>query len=297
MARLRACGIHLAISAGLALILVLLVSRVWYPYPLFELAKGRDIFILLICCDIVIGPTLTLVVFNARKPRSELVRDLAIIGALQLAAMSYGMWTLLQARPAYIVYNGGQFNVPLAGELVDDTPETLSGAMGAGGVDPTAPKSNPGDTKAPGDGHPESQAKPDATPRKAPPAPWFGPELVGTRRITDVHEHNRLLFSAVQGQGDVFQMPKYFVPYGEVKDDVIAHTRTVTELSRYLRYPQSEIEDAVTAYGKPGLNFGLLPVVIRSKVAVAVVDKKTGALLGIEPILHDAVTSVTPARQ
>ena len=71
MPRFRAAGVHLAGSASIAVILVFLITKVWYPSNFFELAKGRDIFVLLMCCDITLGPALTMVIFNIRKPRRE----------------------------------------------------------------------------------------------------------------------------------------------------------------------------------------------------------------------------------
>ncbi len=101
--RLYAAGIHLAASAVLALVLVLLVTQLWYPSPLFKLANGRDIFFILIACDIMLGPVMTLVIFNVKKTRKDLGRDIAIIAVIQLSAMAYGLTTLLMVRPAYIV--------------------------------------------------------------------------------------------------------------------------------------------------------------------------------------------------
>jgi hypothetical protein len=248
--RLRAAAIHLAISASLAVALVLLITTVWYPSPLFELAKGRDIFLILISCDITLGPVMTLIIFNLRKPRAELVRDLAIIATVQLAAMIYGVSTLLQGRPAYIVYNSGQFNVPLANEIVDGKADAKAGAT----ADETAP------------------------------APWFGPKLVGAKLPSDVEENNRLLFSAVSGRGDVFQMPRYFVPYDDVKTEVIAHMRTAVQIAKELHVERSAVESATASYAKKGTSFGLLPLRVRTTIALAVVDRKSGDLLGIEPL-------------
>jgi hypothetical protein len=244
--RLRAAAVHLVISATVALLLILAVTKVWYPSPLFELAKGRDIFLLLISCDITLGPVMTLIIFNIRKPRRELVRDLAIIATVQLAAMVYGVSTLLQARPAYIVYNAGQFNVPLANELL-------------GGAD-------------------------EAVLEQAISAPWFGPPLVGSRLPQETEEHNRLLFSAVGGRGDVFQMPRYYVPYVEVKRDVAAHAKSADALAKELRLDPARVRAAVSGFASRGANVGYLPLVVRLQLAVAVVSLPEGDFLGIAPL-------------
>ena len=242
-ARLRASGMHLGISAAVGLLLVLAVTQVWYPSPLFDLAKGRDIFLLMVGCDVTLGPLLTLIVFNIRKPRRELVRDLSIIGAVQLAAMVYGLSTLVEARPAYIVYNGGQFNVPLANELV----------AGAG--------------------------KADA--QQAVGAPWFGPPLVGAKLPAGSEERNELLFSALGGRGDVFQMPRYFVPYSEVKREAASRARSAGALANELHLDPARVNAAVARFAKPGGNVGYLPLVVRRVLAVAVVRLPDGELLGI----------------
>jgi hypothetical protein len=245
-ARARAASVHLAISIAVALLLMLAVTKVWYPSPLFELAKGREIFLLLISCDITLGPVMTLIIFNIRKPRRELVRDLAIIATVQLAAMVYGVSTLLQARPAYIVYNAGQFNVPLANELVAGTDEVAS--------------------------------------KQAVRAPWFGPPLVGSRLPQETEERDRLLFSAVGGRGDLFQMPRYYVPYAEVKRDVAARAKSADALAKGLRLDPARVRVAVSRFASRGATVGYLPLVVRLQLAIAVVSLPDGEFLGIVPL-------------
>ena len=246
--RLQAAGIHLAVSATVALVLILLITEVWYPSRLFELAKGRDIFLLLICCDITLGPALTLVVFNIKKPRKELARDVAVIATVQMGAMIYGVSTLLQARPAYIVYNVGQFNIPLANELVSDV-----------------------------------SSGPDHS-TVVPSAPWTGPKLVGSELPADREENNNLIFSSVFGQGDVYQIPRYFVPYDKVRQEVIAHGLLPSEFAKRFHFAAADIESATLSYRQKQLDFRVLPLRVRTTIAIAVVDAKSGDLLGIEQI-------------
>lgn len=246
IARIRAFCIHLGISLSIATLLVVAVCYIWYPSALFSLAKGREIFLLVLGCDIVLGPVLTLVVFNIMKARRELARDIAIIAIVQFWAMIYGVQTLLQARPAYIVYNAGQFNIPLANEIVGD-----------GGK---------------------------ASPAETPSAPWFGPRLVGSRLPQDADEHSRLLFSAVDGRGDVFDMPKYFVPYDEVRSEVVARAQTPEQISRYLRLAPAVVANLALAHSKGHPEIGVLPVVIRKTLAIGTVDLRTGELLGIDAV-------------
>lgn len=116
---------HAVASLGVVLLAGILVFGVWYPYPYRELSGGYGLFRLVVSVDIIIGPMLTLVVFNRAKPRAELWRDMAAVIALQLAALAYGMHTVYEARPVYLVYEVDRFNVITA---TDIDPEELAQA-------------------------------------------------------------------------------------------------------------------------------------------------------------------------
>ena len=62
----------------------------WYPYPYRELSGGRELFALVVAVDVVLGPLITLVIFNPAKTRRHLVMDFTVIGLLQVAALAYG---------------------------------------------------------------------------------------------------------------------------------------------------------------------------------------------------------------
>ena len=74
--RLRASTIHLAISLLIASLAALLVFGWWYPYPYRELSGGRELFTLVVAVDVVLGPLITLVIFNTTKMRSHLLMAL-----------------------------------------------------------------------------------------------------------------------------------------------------------------------------------------------------------------------------
>ena len=118
MTRLRAATIHLSICVLVGAILLALFWFVWYPYPLFKAVGGQEIFLMLLGIDVVLGPLLTLIVFKADK--KSLKFDLAVIGAVQIAALAYGVFTLLSGRPVYIVALGHRFDLIQANEVVDE---------------------------------------------------------------------------------------------------------------------------------------------------------------------------------
>ena len=126
--RLKASGIHLGISLVVAALAALLVFGIWYPYPYREISGGRELFLLVITVDVILGPMITLAVFNRKKPRSELRRDLTIVALLQLGALGYGLWTVYVARPVHMVFEIDRFRVIHA----IDVPEELLAKTPAG---------------------------------------------------------------------------------------------------------------------------------------------------------------------
>ena len=103
--RLKAFGVHLLCSA-LALSLVLgVLDRGWYHWPGWYLTESIHLALVMVAVDVVLGPLVTLLIANPRKPRRELVRDIAIIVTVQLVALSYGTTTLWNGRPLYYAFS------------------------------------------------------------------------------------------------------------------------------------------------------------------------------------------------
>lgn len=86
-----------------------LVFFIWYAYP-FNITEGvGDIVYMMAGIDIVLGPLLTLVVFNTAK--KSLKFDLSIIGLMQIAALVYGGYVIYSERPAWIAFAKDRFEV------------------------------------------------------------------------------------------------------------------------------------------------------------------------------------------
>jgi len=118
MSRFRASSIHFALCLVVAAVLFSLFWFVWYPYPLFKAVGGQEIFLMLLGIDVILGPLLTLVVFKTGK--KSLKFDLAVIGAVQVAALAYGVFTLLSGRPVYIAALGHRFELIQANEVGEE---------------------------------------------------------------------------------------------------------------------------------------------------------------------------------
>lgn len=109
---------HLLASVLVALAVAALVFGIWYPQPYGELAGGQDLFRLLVAVDVVCGPLLTLVVYSPRKPRTELIRDIGLVVLIQLAALGYGLHSMMQARPVWLAFEGDRFRVVSVPDLL-----------------------------------------------------------------------------------------------------------------------------------------------------------------------------------
>jgi hypothetical protein len=193
-ARARASGLHFALSAVAAVLAAALVFGLWYPGAYRRLSGGQELFWLIVTVDVVLGPLLTFFVFDTRKPRSELARDLIVIGLMQSAALGYGLFTMFHARPVHLVFEVDRFRVVHA---VD--------------VDPAAlPK-----------------AAPDF--RQLPLA---GPTLIAARLSRDTAEFMASIAAATEGV-EISMQPERWMPFGsEARDAAWERAKPVEPVLR-----------------------------------------------------------------
>lgn len=109
MSRFSAFAIHLGISLAIFFVLAYLVVFEWYPGLFFDTEGGWQGIRIIIGVDLVLGPTLTLIVFKAGKP--GLKTDLALIGLLQLVCLFAGTYVVYDQRPQLVAFNDGRFTV------------------------------------------------------------------------------------------------------------------------------------------------------------------------------------------
>jgi hypothetical protein len=155
-----AAPLHLCLSALVAAAVFAVVYFVWYPGALFGAAGGRDLFLLVACVDVTIGPLITLIIFVPGK--KGLKFDLAVIAVLQLGALSYGAYVLYESRPAWIVFVKDRYELVRANQVLEAE---------------------------------RRKAKPPYD-----ELPLTGPRLVGARMPTDPDEQLRIALTAAQGQ-------------------------------------------------------------------------------------------------
>ena len=235
-AAISAASVHMVCSLFVALLASPLVFALWYPYPYRELSGGRELFFLVVCVDVVCGPLLTLVLFNPIKPRSELWRDLGLVALIQLGALGYGLFTVWQARPLFLVQEVDRFKVVMAPDL--------------------------------------DAAAVAALPAGLKPLSWAGPRVAALRPPASVEEKNRILFAAIEGGRDYAERPEFYLPY--VGENALKSLKSAKPLAVFLkRWPdQQAAADKLAAEKKIDLaQLVYLPVTGRQDW-VALLDNK-----------------------
>lgn len=120
--KLKAFGIHLIISLFIFILLVLWLYLILYPSFYFNMSGGWQGLMLILGVDVVLGPLLTFLVFNPHKKIREIVSDLLVVGAVQLAALGYGTYTVYQEHPRLVVLYEQGFATALSYREVMEEP-------------------------------------------------------------------------------------------------------------------------------------------------------------------------------
>ncbi len=243
--RFKAGGIHLLLSVTLAMVAAALVFGVWYPYPYRDISGGRNLFLLLVSVDVVLGPLITFTIFDRRKPRKELLRDLTFVGLVQMAALAYGLWSVFVARPVHLVFEVDRFRVVHAVDVADNPQRKASPAIVA--------------------------------------LPWTGPTMLTMRPFKDDKERTEAMFEDVQGLPIAFR-PDLWQPYAAGVEQVRTRAKPVAELRARLAARASEIDMAIAATKIPADGLVYLPVMGRDKFWTAFLDALTLDVVGFMPL-------------
>jgi hypothetical protein len=115
--RTKAFSLHLLSSASALTLILGSLYLGWYHWPGWYLSDVTAVFLVMVSVDVVLGPTLTLIIANPKKPRRELTRDIGIIVAVQLCALTYGSVQLWNGRPLYYVFSENALSVVQAYDI------------------------------------------------------------------------------------------------------------------------------------------------------------------------------------
>jgi len=193
VSRLRAGLIHLSVSALVALIAICIVFLLWYPYPLQRAVGVTEIFFIVLGVDVVIGPLLTTVVYKQGK--KSLRFDLVTIATLQLVAFAYGMWTVAEGRPAWLVFSADRFDLVQAYEI---------------------------------DHRKLAEAKPEYR-----TVSWSGPRWISAHRPDSAEQRQTILFEAMIAGVDIPQRPELYQPLEVEAAAMRQRAQPLDELVRY----------------------------------------------------------------
>jgi hypothetical protein len=222
------------VIAGCAAALVFLI---WYPDAFLTMAGGLKFFLLITACDLVLGPLISLVIYNSRKTRRALILDYTIVGIVQVAALGYGLYVIESSRPVYVAFVVDRFEIVTAAEIADSD-------LAAGKASyRTRPK--------------------------------WGPRLIGTKLPTDARESNELVFSSLSGR-DVHVLPKYYVPYETVVDAVKRKAEPLELLERRHPNSKPVVAKALADLGVAADRVRWLPVGTKQGFWTALIDAQTG---------------------
>ena len=239
--RLRAFGIHLLSSVIATALAAAAVFGAWYPSPYAGIAGGLHLFLLLVGVDMVLGPLLTFLVASAKKSRSELRRDIAVIVAVQLLAFGYGLMTLAAARPVGLVFEVDRFRVVSAADVEADQL-----ASAPAGLDQLS---------------------------------WRGPRLIATRKPAVAGELLESMSLGISGI-DLAMQPRYWVPYDTVRADVLAKARPVADLIQRFPEVESQVRAMAARDALALEQMKFLPATSRHREKVILLRVPDAVVLG-----------------
>lgn len=209
-ARLKFFLGHLSIALLIALLVIGLVFFVWYPTPLAKAVGVVQIFLMLIAIDVIIGPILGLLVYKEGK--KSLKFDLAVIILIQLSAMCYGVYSLAQGRPAWLVYNVDRFELVRKNEIVDTNIR-------------------------------QAQAQ------YQQPS-WLKPQYAAVQFSQNPKQRNEDMFAEVLGGVSIAQRPERYLPFSQAKQQMQQRAQPLTVLEQFnnkievqrilQKYPQAD---------------------------------------------------------
>jgi len=191
--RLKAFLYHLSASAVIALLVIGLVFFAWYPPPLHIATGVMTIFLLLLAVDVILGPLLTFLVFKPGK--KSLAFDSSVIILLQLSALAYGVYTVAEGRPAWLVFSVDRFELVRVNEI-------------------------------------DNRNLANTLPEYQKPA-WFGPQWVAAVAPFHSEANSNLLFEALFTGVDIAQRPELYQSLSAQKENVQQRSQPLSKLELF----------------------------------------------------------------
>ena len=202
---------------------------------------GKKLIYLIAGVDIFLGPLLTLAIFDSKK---KLIKfDLACIALIQIVAMSYGLYVMLQARPIFTVFNKDAFYVA---SVVDIVPSELA------------------------KGSREEWRTASLT----------GPKLVASSP-NHKNKFEKMFYETESQTGTMQQYPRFYDEYKNHIQDVIKAGKPLSQLIEKNDKNKNLIKNFSNDLKRPIEDFLYLPIYSMTGSMSAIVDRKTGELIKI----------------
>ena len=234
--RFLAFAIHFAATLALGACAAALIFLVWFPDPFQTMVGGTKLFELVVICDLVLGPLISLVIYDSTKARWKLVMDYSIIGVIQLAAMIYGVYIVAGTRPVYVAFNKDRIEVVTAREI---EPGELAAARDPAYAD----------------------------------LPLNGPRLVAIQ--VPPEDQQDALFQSIAGNEE-HQRPKFFAPYETALAQIRQRAKPVPALTAKFPAAAPLLEAAMRGLPIPAERVRWLPVHHRQGFWTALIDDQDG---------------------
>ena len=232
----KAFLIHFTVTLVLAAAAAAIIFGVWFPAPFDRLIGGQELFLLVVGCDLALGPLVSLVIYNSRKSRKELFFDYSIVAIVQLAALGYGVWIVAGSRPVYVAFAKDRLEVTTARDI------------------------RPAELAATHDPNYRS-------------LPLTGPRFVAVE--VPAKDNNDALFQSLEGNEEAAR-PKFYVAYESRLDAVRAHARPLAELENSHPKDLTKIAAARAEANIPEARLRWLPLRYHEKFWTVLIDNDTG---------------------
>lgn len=190
MTRWKASAIHLGLSGATIAAVTLAASEIWYSDGLLEFAEGLRLVALVAGIDLVVGPLITLIIYRQGKPGLKF--DLTAIASLQAAFLAFGLSTLWQTRPAYVVAIPERLILVFAHEV-------------------------------------RHLEHPDAPPPRPDSPPRFGPEVVSTR-LPESYDLRQHLLDRMLAGDDLPVFPQFYLPFATLSDSLLQESNALESI-------------------------------------------------------------------
>jgi len=244
--RLKAFSLHLLSSASALTLILGSLYFGWYRWPGWHLTDVTTVVLVMVCVDVVLGPTLTFIIANQKKSRRELTRDIGIIVVVQLCALTYGSVSLWNGRPLYYAFSESVLQLVQAYDI---------------------------DAK-------DAEAGRQQNPALAPH--WYSlPRWIWAPLPQNADESRKIVVSAITGGDDVISMPKYFKPWEEGTAALRSKLKKVDDVAYFAKSEKKKLKERMKAAGLPDDQPNAMPLTGRGHPLLAVFDPVTLKITGI----------------